>query len=268
MHKCGFSKVVIGSSGGVDSALVTTLAAQALGPDAVKTLAMPTRYSSRHSLEDAEALAKNLGIEHQVVPIDDIFEAYLRGLEGPFGEEPQGLTAENLQSRIRGDVLMAVSNREGCLVLNTGNKSELAMGYCTLYGDMSRALAVISDVPKTLAYDLCRHINDGGEVIPERVLTKAPSAELAPDQKDTDSLPPYPLLDAIIEGYVVRELPAEALIDQGLDAAVVHRVIRAIDLNEYKRWQAAPGLRITPKAFGVGRRLPLAAAYRNLSSNL
>jgi NAD+ synthase (glutamine-hydrolysing) len=258
--KCGFERVVLGLSGGIDSALTAALAAEALGRDKVTGIAMPTRYSSSHSLTDAEALAGNLGISYHVVPIDDIFQSYLEGL-GSVLPPPPGVAEENIQARVRGAVLMAYSNKHGCMLLSTGNKSELAVGYCTLYGDMCGGLAVINDVPKTLVYDLARFVNRRGPVIPESSITKAPSAELKPNQTDQDTLPAYDLIDRIIEGYVERGLDPAALIAQGLDAAVVHDVVGRIDRNEYKRRQAAPGLRITPKAFGLGRRFPIAASY-------
>ena len=258
--KCGFSSVVLGLSGGIDSALTAALAAEALGPGHVTGLAMPTRYSSDHSVRDAGALARNLGIACHVVPIDGIFQSYLDAL-GPVLPGPAGVAEENIQARVRGAVLMAYSNKHGCLLLSTGNKSELAVGYCTLYGDMCGGLAVLNDVPKTLVYELARHVNRHGEIIPLSSITKPPSAELRPDQTDQDTLPPYDIVDRVVEGYVERGLDAAALAAQGLDPAVVADVISRIDRNEYKRRQAAPGLRITSKAFGVGRRFPIAADY-------
>jgi NAD+ synthase (glutamine-hydrolysing) len=260
VRKCGFERVVLGLSGGIDSALTAALATDALGPDKVTGIAMPTRYSSPHSLTDAEALAANLGIAYHVVPIDEIFQSYLDGL-APILPPPPGIAEENIQARVRGAVLMAYSNKHGCLLLSTGNKSELAVGYCTLYGDMCGGLAVINDVPKTLVYDLARYVNRRRPVIPESSITKPPSAELRPDQTDQDTLPPYDLIDRVVEGYVERGEDPEALIAQGIDRAVVMDVVGRIDRNEYKRRQAAPGLRITPKAFGVGRRFPIAASY-------
>lgn len=260
MHKCGFRTAVLGLSGGIDSALTAVLAADALGPAQVTGIAMPTRYSSDHSLRDAEALARNLGIAYHVVPIDAIFQSYLDAL-APLLPGPPGVTEENIQARVRGAALMAFSNKHGGMLLSTGNKSELAVGYSTLYGDMCGGLAVINDVPKTLVYALARHVNRRGPTIPESSLTKPPSAELRPNQTDQDTLPPYELLDAIVEGYVERGLDLEALVATGLDRAVVADVIGRIDRNEYKRRQAAPGLRITSKAFGVGRRFPIAASY-------
>ncbi len=258
--KCGFTSVVLGLSGGIDSALTAALAAEALGPARVTGIAMPTRYSSGHSVRDAETLARTLGIAFHVVPIDDIFQSYLDTLAGVL-PGPQGVAEENIQARVRGAVLMAYSNKHGCLLLSTGNKSELAVGYCTLYGDMCGGLAVINDVPKTLVYDLARYVNRDGEVIPVSSITKPPSAELRPNQTDQDTLPPYEVIDAIVEGYVERGLDRQALVAQGHAAAVVADVVGRIDRNEYKRRQAAPGLRITSQAFGVGRRFPLAASY-------
>ncbi len=265
VEKCGFTSVVLGLSGGIDSALCAALAAEALGPAHVTGIAMPTRYSSRHSLTDAEALARNLGIHYHVLPIDDIFQSYLDAL-APVLPGPAGVAEENIQARVRGAALMAFSNKHGALLLSTGNKSELAVGYCTLYGDMCGGLAVINDVPKTLVYELARYVNREREVIPESSVTKAPSAELRPNQTDQDTLPPYELIDRIVEGYVERGLDVGALAAQGIDRAVVEDVVSRIDRNEYKRRQAAPGLRITSKAFGVGRRYPIAADYRTMAT--
>ncbi|HEY8534823.1 MAG TPA: NAD+ synthase [Vicinamibacterales bacterium] len=265
VHKCGFRSVVLGLSGGIDSALCAVLAAEALGPEHVTGIAMPTRFSSDHSLRDAEALARTLGIRYEVLPIDGIFQAYLDAL-GPMLAGDTGTTEENIQARIRGAVLMAFSNRHGAMLLSTGNKSELAVGYCTLYGDMAGGLAVINDVPKTLVYDLARYVNREREIIPVSSLTKPPSAELRPNQTDQDTLPPYEIVDRVVEGYVERGLDVDALVSQGLDRAVVEDLVSRIDRNEYKRRQAAPGLRITSKAFGVGRRYPIAADYRTLAA--
>jgi NAD+ synthetase len=261
VEKCGFEKVLLGLSGGIDSALTAVIAARALGPDKVLGVAMPTRYSSEGSVTDAEALAANLGIEFRTVPIDDIFQAYLDGLTPVFEGLEEDVTEENIQARVRAGVLMALSNKFGRLLLATGNKSEVAVGYCTLYGDMAGGLAVISDVPKTLVYDLARHLNVGGEVIPESTLTKAPSAELRPDQEDQDSLPPYEILDRIVGGWVEEHLTAEEIVAEGLDLETVRQVVGLITANEYKRRQAAPGIKITAKAFGIGRRYPIAAKY-------
>jgi len=261
VRKCGFDKVLLGLSGGIDSALTAAIAARALGPDKVLGVAMPTRYSSEGSVTDAEALATNLGIEFRTLPIDDIFQAYLDGLAPVFDGLEEDVTEENIQARVRAGVLMALSNKFGRLLLATGNKSEVAVGYCTLYGDMAGGLAVISDVPKTLVYDLARFLNTDGEVIPESTLTKAPSAELRPDQKDQDSLPPYEILDRIVEAWVEEHHTVEEIVAEGLDPDTVRQVVRLITGNEYKRRQAAPGIKITAKAFGAGRRYPIAAKY-------
>jgi NAD+ synthase (glutamine-hydrolysing) len=259
--KCGFEKVILGLSGGIDSALTAAIAARALGPDKVLGVAMPTRYSSEGSVVDAEALAVNLGIEFKTVPIDDIFQSYLDGLAPVFEDLLEDVTEENVQARVRAGILMAMSNKFGRLVLATGNKSEVAVGYCTLYGDMAGGLAVISDVPKTLVYELARFLNSDREVIPESTLTKAPSAELRPDQQDQDSLPPYDVLDRIVEAWVEEHRSVEEIVAEGLDPDTVRQVVRLITGNEYKRRQAAPGIKITAKAFGIGRRYPIAAKY-------
>jgi NAD+ synthetase len=261
VRKCDFEKVLLGLSGGIDSALTAAIAVRALGPDNVLGVGMPTRYSSEGSVTDAEILAANLGIDFRTVPIDDIFQAYLDGLAPVFEGLEEDVTEENIQARVRAGVLMALSNKFGRLLLATGNKSELAVGYCTLYGDMAGGLAVISDVPKTLVYDLARFLNSDGEVIPESTLTKAPSAELRPDQEDQDSLPPYEILDRIVEAWVEEHRSVEEIIAEGLDAEAVRQVVRLITGNEYKRRQAAPGIKITAKAFGAGRRYPIAAKY-------
>ncbi len=258
--KCGFRAVVVGLSGGIDSALTAALAAEALGPSHVTGVSMPARYSSGHSLTDAAALARNLGIDYRVVPIDGIFQRYLDALASEL-PGTLGVAEENLQARVRGAVLMAFSNSQGSMLLSTGNKSELAVGYCTLYGDMCGGLAVISDVPKTLVYDLARYVNREREIIPHSTLVKAPSAELRPDQTDQDTLPPYEIIDRVIEAYVERGQDLPAIVASGIDAATARDVVRRIDRNEYKRRQAAPGLKITAKAFGVGRRYPIAASY-------
>ncbi len=264
VQKSGFSKVVLGLSGGIDSALVAAIAARALGPENVVGVAMPTRYSSGHSLDDAEALARNLGIEHRVIPIDSMFQTMLDGLAPEFEDREPDVTEENIQARIRGMVLMALSNKFGYLVLATGNKSEMGVGYCTLYGDMCGALAVISDVSKTWVSRLSRWINRKGEVIPESTLTKAPSAELRPNQEDQDSLPPYEVLDRVLEGWVEERLSVAQLVAEGIDRGVVEKIVRLIDGAEYKRRQAAPGIKISSKAFGIGRRYPIVADYSSL----
>jgi NAD+ synthetase len=261
LRKCGFERVVLGLSGGIDSALTAAVAARALGPDKVLGVAMPTRYSSEGSVRDAEALAHNLGIDYRLIPIDEIFQSFLDGLAPAFEGLPHDVTEENIQARVRGSVLMALSNKSGSMVLATGNKSELAVGYCTLYGDMCGGLAVISDVPKTLVYDLARYINRNGEVIPEATISKPPSAELRPDQADQDSLPPYEVLDQVVELWVEDCLSESEIIDRGLDPDAVRRVVGLVTANEYKRRQAAPGIKITSKAFGSGRRYPIAAKH-------
>lgn len=264
-RKCGFRRAVIGLSGGIDSALTAAIAADALGHEAVIGVSMPTRYSSEGSLTDAAVLAKNLGIRYEVADIEPIFARYIECLEplvsglSPAG--PSDVTWENVQARIRGATLMAVSNRTGAIVLTTGNKSELAVGYCTLYGDMVGGLAVISDLPKTMVYDLSRWVNRDEERIPRSSIEKAPSAELRPDQKDEDSLPPYSVLDPILELFVERGLGKSEIIAQGFDPAVVSRVLHMVRVNEYKRRQAAPGLIVTSKAFGPGRRMPIAQGF-------
>jgi NAD+ synthase (glutamine-hydrolysing) len=261
--KNGFRDVVLGLSGGVDSALVAVLAVDALGPEAVRALTMPSGYSSPESLEDAGAVASALGIRLDTVGIAEPFDAYRAALRPLFEDRPEDVTEENLQARIRGNYLMAVSNKFGSLVLATGNKSEYAVGYATLYGDMAGGFAPIKDVPKTLLYDLCRWRNAAGPSapLPERVLTKAPSAELRPGQRDTDSLPPYDVLDPIVEAYVEDDLGTDEIVARGHDPATVERVTRLIDRAEYKRRQAAPGIKITPKAFGRDRRMPITNRY-------
>lgn len=263
-RKCGFSRAVLGLSGGIDSALTAVIAADALGPQNVRGLLMPTRYSSQGSLDDAAALAKNLGIEYRVVDIEPIFASYCATLGGIVDEvaaPADDVTWENVQARIRGATLMAVSNRTRALVLTTGNKSEVAVGYCTLYGDMAGGLAVISDVPKTMVYRLARYVNEGGERIPRSSIDKPPSAELRPDQTDQDSLPPYPQLDAVLELYVEDQRSPKEVIERGHDPELVARVVRLVQRAEYKRRQAAPGLIVTRKAFGPGRRMPVARGY-------
>jgi NAD+ synthetase len=264
-RKCGFTSAVIGLSGGIDSALTACLAAAALGPDRVHGVAMPSRFSSAHSLTDAEALAANLGIHYQVIPIDAIFSSFLDSLAPAFEGRAADTTEENLQARARGAVLMALSNKFGHLLLSTGNKSELAVGYCTLYGDMCGGLAVINDVPKTLVYRLARYVNGEREVIPESTIVKPPSAELRPNQQDSDTLPPYDVLDSIVEAYVERDEDIDAIVARGVDRALVADVLRRIDASEYKRRQAPPGIKISSKAFGVGRRYPMAARYLTAS---
>jgi NAD+ synthase (glutamine-hydrolysing) len=264
VRKNGFTDVVIGLSGGVDSSLVAAIAADALGPDHVHGVLMPSRYSSDHSITDAELLARALGVDHRTIAIEPAHRAFVELLADSFAGRQPDLTEENIQSRIRGVLLMALSNKFGWMVLTTSNKSESAVGYSTLYGDSAGGFAVIKDVPKLLVYELCRHRNrrDGREVIPESVLTKPPSAELRPDQRDDQSLPPYEVLDPIIEAYVERDGTVADLIEAGFDADVVRRIARLIDLAEYKRRQFPPGPRITTKAFGKDRRLPITNRYR------
>jgi NAD+ synthase (glutamine-hydrolysing) len=259
--KCGMSRAIVGLSGGIDSALTCALAVRALGSAAVTGVSMPSRYSSQGSKDDAEALAKNLGVEYITVPVEPAFEAFLSSLEKPFAGKKPDLTEENLQARIRGTILMALSNKTGALVLSTGNKSEIAVGYCTLYGDMNGGLSVIADIPKMRVYELARYINRSAEIIPESSILKAPSAELRENQKDQDSLPPYDTLDAIIEMLVEEGISCEEAASRGFDIKTVKWVSNAISRSEYKRRQAAPGLRVTPKAFGMGRRFPIAARY-------
>jgi NAD+ synthase (glutamine-hydrolysing) len=260
IQKCGFQKAIIGLSGGIDSALTAAIAAEAVGPENVIGVGMPGPYSSQGSIDDARALAKNLGIRFELLSINQAYEAYRETLRGVFSGYKEDVTEENLQSRARGMILMALSNKFGAIVLSTGNKSELGVGYCTLYGDMVGGLAVISDVPKTLVYVVSEYVNSRREVIPRSTLEKPPSAELRANQKDSDSLPPYDILDAVLEDYVEDSHPAERIAaDRGIDIEVVRRVIRLVDRAEYKRQQAAPGLKISPKAFGYGRRFPIAA---------
>jgi NAD+ synthetase len=262
VHKCGFKSVLVGLSGGIDSALVAVLAADALGADKVLGVSMPARYSSEGSLSDAAALAKNLGIRYEVLPIEPVFNSVERQLEKVFAGTKPNEAEENLQSRLRGVTLMALSNKFGALVLTTGNKSEMATGYCTLYGDMCGALAVIADVFKTDIYKIARWTNREKIIIPENSISKPPSAELRPNQKDQDSLPEYEMLDAILDLYVVKNLGKEEIIKKGFDVAVVNDVLNKINFSEYKRRQAAPGLKISPRAFGMGRRIPIAQRFR------
>jgi NAD+ synthase (glutamine-hydrolysing) len=260
VHKCGFRKALIGLSGGIDSALTAAIAVEALGAETVTGIGMPGPYSSEGSIEDAAALARNLGIRFEVITIGAIFEAFREALGTVFKGLPEDTTEENIQSRVRGNLLMSLSNKFGALVLSTGNKSELAVGYCTLYGDMAGGLAVISDVPKTLVYRLANYVNRRHPVIPRATIEKPPSAELRPDQKDTDSLPEYEVLDAILDDYVEEMKSAHEIAQaHGFDLALVKRVIAMIERMEYKRQQAAPGLKISRKAFGIGRRFPIAA---------
>jgi NAD+ synthase (glutamine-hydrolysing) len=261
VRKCGFEKVVLGLSGGIDSAVVCCLAAAALGPENVLGITMPSEYSSRGSVDDSRRLAENLGIEFREVGITEAYHTYLSLLAREFAGRGPDTTEENIQARVRGNILMAISNKLGHLVLATGNKSELAVGYCTLYGDMSGGLCVLADVPKTTVYALANHINRQQETIPIPTIRKPPSAELRPNQTDQDTLPPYDLLDAIIAGYVDDGLSSDQIVTAGYDRKTVEWVIRAINRNEYKRRQAAPGLKVTSRAFGTGWRMPIAAQY-------
>jgi NAD+ synthase (glutamine-hydrolysing) len=268
VRKNGFTDVVIALSGGIDSALVAAIAVDALGAKHVHGVSMPSRYSSEGSRTDAATLANNLGIDMQTISIEPAFEAFLQMTATSFAGRPQDLTEENLQSRVRGTTLMALSNKFGWMVLTTGNKSELAVGYSTLYGDSVGGYAVIKDLLKTSVYEMCRYINTRSnksanrELIPEVVITKPPSAELRPDQRDDQSLPPYDVLDAILEMYVEQDRTAAEIIALGFDEALVRRISRLVDLSEYKRRQGAPGVRVTLKAFGKDRRLPITNAYR------
>ena len=262
LRKCGFHKAVIGLSGGIDSGLVATIAADALGPKNVTGVAMPGPYSSEGSVRDARKLAHNLGIELLVLPISESYESYLKTLRGPFAGFGPDTTEENLQARIRGNLLMALSNKFGSIVLSTGNKSEMAVGYCTLYGDMAGGLAVISDVPKRMVYALANFLNRCGERIPIETIEKPPSAELRANQADTDSLPPYEILDRILKAYVEdMQTPTEIAAETEYDIELVRTVTAMVDRSEYKRKQAPPGLKVTSKAFSVGRRFPLAQKY-------
>jgi len=260
-RKNGFSQVVLGLSGGIDSALTATIAADALGPEVVWGVTMPSRYSSEGSVADSRALAQNLGIRLSEIPIEPPFTGFLEVLAGEFAGTEEGVAEENLQARARGSILMALSNKHGGLVLATGNKSEMSVGYSTLYGDMVGGYAVLEDVSKTLVYELARWRNRDGEVIPEATIAKPPSAELRRNQLDTDSLPPYDLLDRILESYVEKDLAIDDIVKQGFERAVVERVARMVDRNEYKRRQSAPGVKITPKALGRDRRLPITNGF-------
>jgi NAD+ synthase (glutamine-hydrolysing) len=264
VEKNGFRDVVLGLSGGIDSSLVAAIAVDALGPSRVHGVLMPSRFSSAHSVTDAQQLAANLGIDHRIIPIEPAHRAFLEMLAPSFEGLAPDTTEENIQARVRGTLLMALSNKFGWLVLTTSNKSESAVGYATLYGDSAGGFAVIKDVPKTLVYELCRHLNEvsGREVIPANVLRKPPSAELRPDQRDDQSLPPYEVLDPILEQYVEQDKTARELIEMGFDPDLVRRITRMVDINEYKRRQFPPGVRITTKAFGKDRRLPITNRYR------
>ncbi len=260
-RKCGFDNVVIGLSGGVDSAITAAIASDAVGANRVLGVLMPSPYSSRCSIDDSLALAKNLGIQTLTLPIDEAMRTMDRTLAEAFAGAPKDVTEENIQARIRGNLLMALSNKRGALLLTTGNKSELAVGYCTLYGDMSGGLGVIADVPKTMVYRVARWRNEtaGRALVPEPILTKTPSAELRPNQTDQDSLPPYDILDEILQRHVERHEPADEIVAAGFDRATVERVLMLVRRAEFKRKQAAPGLKVTDRAFGTGWRMPIAA---------
>jgi NAD+ synthetase len=259
VRKCGFKKVLVGLSGGIDSALVAAIAKDALGAENVLAIGMPSPYSSTGSIDDSRRLAANLGIRFELIPISGLFDQYTAALAPLFAGLKPDTTEENIQSRIRGGLLMALSNKFNALVLTTGNKSEMAVGYCTLYGDMVGALAVIGDLVKTRVYAVCRWLNRDGELIPSAILDKPPSAELRPDQKDTDSLPPYDVLDPILEAYVERyETPEQIASEHSFPLDLVQQVVRLVERSEYKRQQAAPVLKVTSKAFGMGRRFPIA----------
>ena len=261
VRKCGFSKALVGLSGGIDSALTAYIAVQALGRENVIVIFMPSQYTAQENFEDTEKLARNLGIKLFQIPIQGIFGKFLEELSPLFQDVATEVTGQNIQARIRGTILMGISNKFGCLLLSTGNKSELAVGYCTLYGDMSGGLAVISDVPKTMVYRITRLINKEQEVIPETIIQKPPSAELKPDQLDQDDLPSYEVLDGILKAFIEDKKAAEEIIDLGYEPSIVKDVIRRVDQNEYKRHQAPPGLKVTTKSFGYGRRYPIAHKY-------
>ncbi len=260
-RKCGFRKAVVGLSGGIDSAVTCALAVKALGKGNVLGISMPSRFSSTGSVDDSRKIAKNLGIEFIVIPIKEVHDSYIATLKEHFRGKKEDVTEENIQARIRGNLLMAFSNKFGHIVLSTGNKSEVSVGYCTLYGDMTGGLSVISDVPKTMVYELARYINRNGEIIPNETIKKPPSAELRPNQKDQDSLPPYDVLDEILKYYVDERLSSDEIKKKGFNKDTVDWVIGTVNRNEYKRKQAAPGLKVTSKAFGQGRRIPIAAKH-------
>ena len=263
VEKNGFKGVLIGLSGGVDSALTLAIAADAVGAEKVRAVMMPSRYTADMSFEDAESEANALGVQYQIIPIEQTFNAFLETLDEPLLKgTTTDTTEENIQARCRGVMLMAISNKTGFMVLTTGNKSEMAVGYATLYGDMSGGFAPLKDISKTLVYELCRHRNAINPVIPERVLTRPPSAELAPDQVDQDSLPPYDIIDAILEMSVEKDMPVAAIVEAGYDLEIVERIIGMVQRNEYKRRQAAPGIRVTRRAFGRDRRYPITSGYR------
>jgi NAD+ synthase (glutamine-hydrolysing) len=259
--KMGFSKATLGLSGGIDSAVTLAVASEALGPENLQVLLLPSQYSSGHSVDDSVELADRLGVSYHILPIEELFRKFRETLRPVFGKLPEDIAEENIQARIRGTLLMALSNKLGHILLNTSNKSETAVGYGTLYGDMSGGLSVLGDVYKTDVYRLAHHINREKEIIPRQIITKEPSAELRPDQKDSDSLPAYEVLDRVLESYIERQMPPDRISEEGVDRDLVKRIIRLVDQNEYKRYQSPPILRISSKAFGVGRRLPLVARF-------
>ncbi len=259
--KLGFRKAIIGLSGGIDSALTTVLAARALGSGNVRVVLMPSQFSSDHSVEDARQLAENLGLQYDIIPIRSVFESYEKLLQPQFEGQPFNVTEENIQARIRGMILMAMSNKFGHILLNTSNKSEMAVGYGTLYGDMCGGLSVIGDIYKTEVFELCRYINRDGEVIPDNTITKPPSAELRPNQKDSDSLPDYDILDEILFQYIEKQQGPKEIIEMGFEEALVKRILRLVNINEFKRHQTAPVIRVSTKAFGMGRRMPIVGKY-------
>lgn len=259
--KLGFGKAIIGLSGGIDSAVVAALTARALGPENVRVLLMPSQFSSEHSVADARELARNINLQYDLIPIEPVYDAFMEALRPHFWAYPFNIAEENLQARARGVLLMAFSNKLGHILLNTTNKSEMAVGYGTLYGDLCGGLSVIGDVYKTEVYELARYINKDGELIPENIITKPPSAELRPNQKDTDSLPEYDLLDQILFQYIEKHQSPQDIVEMGFDEALVRRVLRLVNINEFKRYQTAPVLRVSPKAFGMGRRMPIVGKY-------
>jgi len=259
--KLGFKKAILGLSGGIDSALTAVLATKALGKDNVRVVLMPSQFSSDHSIKDAEDLAKNLGIQYDIVPIKSVYKSYLKLLKPMFGDLPFNITEENIQARIRGMILMAMSNKFGNIVLNTSNKSEAAVGYGTLYGDMCGGLSVIGDLYKTEVFELCRWINRRKEIIPNNTIVKPPSAELRPNQKDSDSLPDYDILDEILFQYIEKTQGPKEIIEMGFDPKLVRRILRLVNINEFKRYQTAPMIRVSSKAFGMGRRMPIVGKY-------
>jgi NAD+ synthase (glutamine-hydrolysing) len=263
MDKCGFNSAILGLSGGIDSAVTCCIAVEAVGSDNVVAVTMPGPYSSPGSVVDSQKLAGNLGIKFETVPISPVYEAYIKSLRPHFRGREVDITEENIQARIRGNILMALSNKFGHLVLSTGNKSELAVGYCTLYGDMSGGLSVISDVPKTMVYELAEYINRQSPIIPQEIFDKAPTAELKENQTDQDTLPPYELLDQILHYYLDEHYSIEDILGLDFDPETVSWVIRTVDRNEYKRRQGPPGLKVTSKAFGTGRRMPIAAKFNS-----